>query len=93
MNSWHVWFMLGMFVGSCLGVLSMIVCDIYFMDKIIQAWLKPRLSKDDIQDLRELAKGLERFPSDPEEVEAIRKAILEIVEAKPVTARKLEDTL
>lgn len=93
MNNWHVWFMLGMFVGTCLGVLSMIVCDIYFMDKIIQAWLKPRLSKDDIQDLRELAKGLERFPNDPEEVEAVRKAILEIVEAKSVTARKLEDTL
>jgi len=88
--------MLGMFVGSCLGVLSMIVCDIYFLDKMIQAWLKPRLSKDDIQDLRDLVKGLERSPGDPlynEEVEAIRKAIQEIVEAKPITAKKLEDTL
>lgn len=89
MSDWVVGFMLGMFVGSCLGILSMIVCDIYFLDKIIQAWIKPKLSEADREDLIALAKGLKG----DEEVEAIRKAILEIAEAKPITAKRLEDTL
>lgn len=89
MSAWTFGFMLGMFVGSCLGVLSMIVCDIYFLDKVIQTWIKPRLLEADREDLIALAKGLKG----DEEVEAIRKAILEIAEAKPITAKNLDDTL
>lgn len=96
MDSWYVWFILGMSVGSGLGVLSMIACDMWFIDKVLQAWLKPKISEADRNDLIALAKGLEKSTDDPaysEETEAIRKAILEIAIAKPIAVKKLDDTL
>jgi hypothetical protein len=94
--TWYIWFALGMFVGSFLGVIPLIVYDVHRMNIRLADWLKPKVSEADRHDLIALAKGLERSSDDPlysEEVEAIRKAILEIAEGKPVTARKLEDTL
>lgn len=94
--TWYIWFALGMFVGSFLGVIPLIVYDVQRMNIRLADWLKPKISEADRQDLIALAKGLERSSDDPmysEEVESIRKAILEIADGKPVTARKLEDTL
>lgn len=94
--TWYAWFALGMFVGSFLGVIPLIIYDVQRMNIRLADWLKPKISEADRQDLIALAEGLRRSSDDPlysEEVEAIRKAIQEIVEAKPVTARKLDDTL